>query len=104
MEHLREVQASGRTLADAYGLPLRSESVVYDIYQIKPKNPNTQVFRSKIAPTTELGGKIVRSGGIPQYLVPDRNLWTEPEKIGTNVSEWEKNVWPLIKPESKKQH
>ena len=100
IEHLKEVEASGKTLADAYGLPLRSESIVYDIYQIKPKKPNTLVFRSQIAPTTELGGKIVRSGGVPQYLVPDRNLWTEPEKITTNIIEWEKNVWPMMNQKS----
>ncbi|NRR33134.1 DUF4150 domain-containing protein [Oxalobacteraceae bacterium] len=71
---------SGKTFAEYFGLPVKSESNVYDIYQITPKYP-TDVFVSKIAPTTELGGAIENSAGGTQYIVPDRKAWTKPEFI-----------------------
>ncbi|MNO77752.1 hypothetical protein D3C76_688720 [compost metagenome] len=43
----------------------------------------TEVFVSKIAPTTEFGGSIDRVGGALQYLTPNRNEWSTTKLIGT---------------------
>lgn len=76
--------ASGRcaTLADCFGLPLKSEAPLYDVYQIMPKGP-VKVFVSQVAPTQELGGLVRRRGGAQQYLLPNRSLWSAPVLIGT---------------------
>lgn len=73
---------SGGTLADAFGLPLKSESVGYSVFQIAPLKP-TEVFVSKIAPTTELGGVINRTSEVFQSIVPDRGEWGSPKLLGT---------------------
>jgi hypothetical protein len=76
--------ASGRcaTLADCFGLPLKSEAPLYDVYQIMPKG-TVNVFVSQVAPTQELGGLVRRKGGAQQYLLPNRSLWSAPVLIGT---------------------
>ena len=76
--------ASGQcaSLADCFGLPLKSESSLYDVYQIMPKG-TVNVFVSRVAPTEELGGLVRRRGGARQYLLPNRNLWSAPVLIGT---------------------
>lgn len=79
---LEAAAKSGKSLADAFGLPIKSEAAVYDVYRITPNNPAT-VFVQKIAPTTELGGAVAREGGALQYLVLDRSLWSDAVKIGS---------------------
>ncbi|WP_071322778.1 hypothetical protein [Janthinobacterium sp. 1_2014MBL_MicDiv] len=76
--------ASGRcaSLADCFGLPLKSEAPLYDVYQIMPKG-TVNVFISEVAPTQELGGLVRRKGGAQQYLLPNRSLWSAPVLIGT---------------------
>ena len=70
------------SLADCFGLPLKSEAPLYDVYQIMPKG-TVNVFVSQVAPTQELGGLVRRRGGAQQYLLPNRNLWSAPVLIGT---------------------
>lgn len=70
------------SLADCFGLPLRSEAPLYDVYQVKP-NGTVSVFVSSVAPTEELGGLVRRKGGGLQYLLPNRKLWSTPVLIGT---------------------
>ncbi|TWB26478.1 hypothetical protein [Nitrospirillum viridazoti] len=85
MENLNKATSSGKNLADYFGLPVSSGASVYDVYQISPKvgvDPPA-VFVSKIAPTSELGGLVERSGGATQYIVPNRGLWDAPVPIGT---------------------
>lgn len=76
--------AAGRcaSLADCFGLPLKSEAPLYDVYQIMPKG-TVNVFVSEVAPTQELGGLVRRRGGAQQYLLPNRSLWSAPVLIGT---------------------
>lgn len=74
--------ANGHNLSERFGLPIRSEAQVYDIYQIRPNGP-TEVFVNTIAPTSELGGQVVKSGGAEQYLVPNRRLYSEAVHIGS---------------------
>lgn len=78
---LNRVAASGRSLADAFGLPVQSHGSFYDVYEIAPRQP-TPVFRSTIAPTTERGGLVRTTGGAQQYLVPNRSLFTTPRWVG----------------------
>jgi hypothetical protein len=68
---LDRVNSSGKSIADEFGLPLKSESVNYSIFEIQPKG-KADVFHSNVAPTTELGGKIARNGGALQVIVPNR--------------------------------
>ena len=77
-------QASGQcaSLADCFGLPLKSEAPLYDVYQIIPKG-TVNVFVSQVAPTQELGGLVRRKGGAQQYLLPNRSLWSAPVLVGT---------------------
>ena len=70
------------TLADCFGLPLKSEAPLYDVYQIMPKG-TVNVFVIQVAPTQELGGLVRRKGGAQQYLLPNRSLWSAPVLIGT---------------------
>lgn len=70
------------TLADCFGLPLKSEAPLYDVYQVTPHGPVT-VFVSPVAPTEELGGLVRRKGGALQYLLPNRKLWSAPVLVGT---------------------
>lgn len=79
---LEAAAKSGKSLADAFGLPIKSEAAVYDVYRITPKSPAT-VFVQTIAPTSELGGAVAREGGALQYLVLDRSLWSDAVKIGS---------------------
>jgi hypothetical protein len=81
-EELKAAASSGRTLADSFGLPLSSESTTYSIYEMAPLKP-TEVFVSKVAPTSELGGAISRTGESLQYLTPNRGEWGVPKLIGT---------------------
>lgn len=83
MDDLQAAAKSGQSLADAFGLPIRSEAAVYDIYQIAPKGADAKVFVQTIAPTSELGGAVVREGGALQYLVLNRGEWTDAVKIGS---------------------
>ncbi|RMR30726.1 hypothetical protein ALP91_200142 [Pseudomonas savastanoi pv. glycinea] len=48
---------SDKTLADFFGLPLKSEVLTYSIYEIKPLSP-TKVYISEIAPTSKLGSLV----------------------------------------------
>jgi hypothetical protein len=82
MDEIKTIMASDKSVAEAFGLPLKSEAIEYDVFQIIPKSPTT-VFVSDIAQTEELGGLIKRSGGAKQFIVPDRNLWNSPELINT---------------------
>lgn len=43
----------------------------------------TNVFVSKVAPTTELGGRVSTPGGATQVLVPNRGAWSAPVHVGT---------------------
>lgn len=70
------------SLADCFGLPLKSEAPLYDVYQVTPHGPVT-VFVSPVAPTEELGGLVRRKGGALQYLLPNRKLWSAPVLVGT---------------------
>lgn len=81
-QQLDAAASSGKSLADAFGLPLGSEAPSYSIYQISPLKP-TEVFVSPVAPTSELGGTIQRSGGALQFLTPNRGEWSSPKLIGT---------------------
>ncbi|MCF6437002.1 putative Ig domain-containing protein [Pseudoalteromonas sp. MMG022] len=81
-DELFKASASNHTLADYFGLPLVSEAPSYSIFEIKPLQP-AGVFSSTVAPTVEFGGLIHRNGNGIQYLVPNRNLWSEPQLIGT---------------------
>ena len=62
-------------------LPNQSTSPSYDIYRIEP-NPEKvpKVFESVIAPAVQ--GSHHKAGGGIQTLVPNRDLWTMPKKIG----------------------
>lgn len=71
----------GLSLADYFGLPIKNEAPLYDIYQISPTCPTT-VFASKVAPTSELGGLVLRPGGATQYVVPNRSQWSPPVLVG----------------------
>lgn len=52
------------------------------MYSIKPQTGITPtVFSSNVAPIQQ--GGYSASGGAQQILVPNRNLWTEPTKIGS---------------------
>lgn len=81
-DELQKMAKADGTLADAFGLPLISEAKSYSVFEITPLSP-TEVFRSKVAPTVELGGAIERSGDAWQYLTPNRKEWSEPKLIGT---------------------
>lgn len=72
----------GHNLSDYFGLPIRSEAQVYDVYQIRPNGP-TEVFVNTIAPTSELGGQVTKPGGAEQYLVPNRRIFSNAERIGS---------------------
>ncbi|UHH09155.1 hypothetical protein LU699_12735 [Luteimonas fraxinea] len=80
-DFLREV-ASGGSINERFGLPIASEAPVYDLYRIVPKAP-TEVFMSTVAPTSELGGAVARTGGATQYLVPNRNLFSEAVRVSS---------------------
>jgi len=82
MEELQASAKSSKTLADSLGLPLVSEAPKYSIFEIHPLQP-TEVFISKVAPTTEFGGNIVRTGGANQFLIPNRNEWSTKRLLGT---------------------
>ncbi len=86
-KELQAAMSSGKSLQDYFGLPLSSHAKSYDVYQMTPSQP-TNVWVSKIAPTSELGGEFKTSGGGTQYLVPNRNVkngsaWSTPQHIGT---------------------
>lgn len=72
--------ASGKSLHDYFGLPAKSESVRYRMDEIRPL-ALTEVFISHVAPTSELGGQVMRAGGAEQVLVPNRRLFTDPEFV-----------------------
>jgi outer membrane lipoprotein SlyB len=72
--------AKGHNLSERFGLPIKSEAAVYDVFEIRPKGP-TEVFVSRVAPTSELGGQVTRAGGAEQYLVPNRNLYSETVRV-----------------------
>ncbi|MDR6991652.1 hypothetical protein [Luteimonas sp. 3794] len=80
-DFLREV-AAGARINERFGLPIASEAPVYDLYRIVPRVP-TEVFVSTVAPTSELGGAVTRTGGATQYLVPNRNLFSEAVRVSS---------------------
>lgn len=82
MDELRRASQSKGTLADFFGLPLTSEASKYSVFEITPIKP-TEVFVSKIAPTTEFGGSVARSGDVFQSIVTNRGEWSAPKLIGT---------------------
>lgn len=69
--------AEGRNLSDYFALPIGSEAPRFGMYQMTPKVP-TQVFINTVAPTSELGGLVTKSGGAEQVLVPNRKLFHDP--------------------------
>ncbi|KAA0069268.1 hypothetical protein CIW53_11260 [Rhodanobacter sp. T12-5] len=69
--------AEGRNLSDYFALPIGSEAPRYGMYRITPRIP-TQVFINTVAPTSELGGLVTKSGGAEQVLVPNRKLFHDP--------------------------
>jgi hypothetical protein len=73
--------ASGKPLNQVFGLPMNSDAVMYDVYKAKPPPGGAEVFRSRIAETSELGGLEKRPGGAIQYVRPDGGGWTH-EKMG----------------------
>jgi hypothetical protein len=81
-EELAAARTSGRSLADYFGLPIKSEAAVYDVYQITPLR-EASVFISKVGPTSELNGLVQHAGGAVQYVLPNRAGWTQPVHIGT---------------------
>ncbi|HXD35444.1 MAG TPA: hypothetical protein VN624_02245, partial [Rhodanobacter sp.] len=74
---VNDALASGRSLHDYFGLPAKGEAARYRMDEIRPLAP-TEVFISRVAPTSELGGRVTRTGGGEQYLVPNRDLFTSP--------------------------
>ncbi|WP_190306164.1 hypothetical protein [Pseudomonas coronafaciens] len=82
MDELRRASQSKATLADLFGLPLTSEASKYSVFEITPIKP-TEVFVSKVAPTTEFGGSVARSGDVFQSIVTNRGEWSAPKLIGT---------------------
>ena len=75
--HANAAIAQGMNLSDYFGLPIGSEAPSYGMYRITPKMP-TQVFINTVAPTSELGGLVTKSGGAEQVLIPNRQLFNEP--------------------------
>ena len=75
--HVNAALAEGRNLSDYFALPIGSEAPRYGMYRITPKVP-TQIFINTVAPTSELGGLVTKSGGAEQVLVPNRKLFHEP--------------------------
>ncbi len=73
--------AKGHTLSDYFGLPIKSEAQVYDIYEIRPHGPTT-AFVNTVAPTSELHGLVTKRGGGEQCLLPNRSLFSQAELIG----------------------
>jgi hypothetical protein len=69
--------AEGRNISEYFGLPIGSEAPRYSMYRITPEVP-TQIFINTVAPTSELGGLVTKSGGAEQALVPNRKLFHEP--------------------------
>lgn len=85
---MREV-AAGYDLNQRFALPARSELPVYGGYQIRPIAGAALVFESEVAPSSELGGQVRRSGGTMQYLVLNREHFTDAEmvnRIGNNLA------------------
>ena len=74
--------ARGLNLSEHFALPISSEAQVYDVYEIRPRGP-TEVFVNTVAPTSELGGQVVKPGGAEQYLVPNRSLYSDASRIGS---------------------
>lgn len=72
----------GRNLSQHFALPVGSESPQYDVYKIQPKAP-TEAFVNTVAPTSELGGQVIKPGGARQYLTPNRNLYEAAEFVKT---------------------
>lgn len=75
-----EAFAGGRSLHDYFALPAKSEAARYRLDAVRPLAP-TEVFISHVAPTSELGGQVMRAGGAEQVLVPNRRLFTDPEFV-----------------------
>lgn len=49
--------------------------------EARPLAP-TEVFISRVAPTSELDGLVIRHGGAEQVLVPNRRLFTDAKLVG----------------------
>ncbi len=82
LSELEDALAKGHSINDRFGLPVKSEAPVYDVYRIDPKGP-TEVFVSEVASTSELGGAVRHAGGARQYLVPNRDLFTEAVRVSS---------------------
>ena len=80
---LDAAKASGKPLADIFGLPVSSDAAEYDVYEMEPAGEQATVFESVVAPTSELGGKFTTDGGATQIVVPDRSKFKKPKKVGT---------------------
>lgn len=80
LSEFEQALSQGHSLNDRFGLPVRNEAAIYDVYRIEPKGP-TEVFVSEVAPTSELNGQVRHAGGAQQYLVPNRSLFTEGARI-----------------------
>ncbi|MGS1120233.1 hypothetical protein [Rhodanobacter sp. UC4436_H3] len=69
--------ASGKSLSNYFGLPIKSEAPRYDIMVMRPLAP-TEIFIHRVAPTSELRGLVNKAGGGEQVLVPNRKLYEPP--------------------------
>lgn len=70
--------AHGHRLHDRYGLPIKSEAQVYDLYEIRPKAP-TEVFVSKIGPLPSWVARFVT----PAEAVRSARMPHLPRALGT---------------------
>ena len=79
---LRRLLKRGK-LEQESGIPLASVGEEYEIYKITTNfeegYKKIAIFESEVAPTIENGYETI--GGAKQILVPDRNQWTEAEKV-----------------------
>lgn len=80
-EDFMKAAKSDSTLAEALGLPLVSEGAKYSVWEITPLAP-AKVYITEIAPTSEFGGAVMRTGGATQYLIPNRGDWSPAKPIG----------------------
>lgn len=77
---LAQAKASGQTISDFFGLPLASETTAFKVFEITPRSTaGANVFVSKVAPATD--NLVIRSGGGTQFIVPNRNDFTQPVLI-----------------------
>lgn len=62
-------------------LEINENHLTYSIYKVTPFKP-TVVYKSTVAPTSELNGLVQRVGDGGQEIIPNRSLWSVPRLIG----------------------